>query len=511
MRHRALSESFSVLAVRSKQLTGNGSSRYYATATTVQDAKPFDSIPGLSSLPIIGPMHHFLPVIGEFGRHANFFDMTGALHKKFGPMVKMDGIFARANAVFLFDPDLIDQVYRSQESNPLRPGFETSEYFREVLKKDTFEGVYGLTTAQGAKWRDFRTKVNPALLKLKLVRVYTPPLDEIAQDFVERLKQLKDDSTYLVDNFLYEVTRWSLESVALVGLGSRLGCITDDLTPDHPASKLMQCAKDILKLSFKVEFLPNPWKYIATPSFNKLMKTYDTQWDISTMYINEARKRIDARGHDIPEEDKSIIEKLLAIDERVAISMANEMLLAGIDTVAFTTTNVLYHLAINPDKQEKLREEIRSDDKHKRYLKACLKEALRIWHVVPSNLRRTDKDFVVGGYHIPPGVDVIAPNQYLSRLEKYYPRPNEYIPERWLADKSDPLYYGNAHPMVTLPFGFGIRSCIGRRIAELEIELLLARVIDEFKFTWDGPPLKVVSHIINSIEKPFYFKIESAK
>lgn len=43
--------------------------------------------------------------------------------------------------------------------------------------------------------------------------------------------------------------------------------------------------------------------------------------------------KINARGHDVPDEDKSIIEKLFAIDEKVAVMMANEMLLAGIDTV----------------------------------------------------------------------------------------------------------------------------------------------------------------------------------
>lgn len=52
------------------------------------------------------------------------------------------------------------------------------------------------------------------------------------------------------------------------------------------------------------------------------------------MYINQAKKAINDRAYDIPEEDKSMIEKLLAIDPKVAIMMGNEMLLAGIDTVS---------------------------------------------------------------------------------------------------------------------------------------------------------------------------------
>lgn len=61
-----------------------------------------------------------------------------------------------------------------------------------------------------------------------------------------------------------------------------------------------------------------------------------TCFSISKIYIDQAQNKIKERGHDVPEEDKSIIEKLIAIDERVAILMANEMLMAGIDTVSYT-------------------------------------------------------------------------------------------------------------------------------------------------------------------------------
>lgn len=64
--------------------------------------------------------------------------------------------------------------------------------------------------------------------------------------------------------------------------------------------------------------------------------------------------------------------------------------------------SLLYHLAANQNVQDKLRQEIRSGNNQ--YLRACLKESLRIWHVVPANLRRTSKEHVVGGYAIPIGV-----------------------------------------------------------------------------------------------------------
>lgn len=88
-----------------------------------------------------------------------------------------------------------------------------------------------------------------------------------------------DQKELLQKEFELEITKWSLESVALVGLGARLGCLRDDLTEDHPARKLMKAARDMIDLSFKLEFMPSPWKYISTPNFKKLMKVFDTQWE----------------------------------------------------------------------------------------------------------------------------------------------------------------------------------------------------------------------------------------
>ncbi|XP_068633054.1 probable cytochrome P450 49a1 [Battus philenor] len=175
--------------------------------------------------------------------------------------------------------------------------------------------------------------------------------------------------------------------------------------------------------------------------------------------------------------------------------------------VTFTTISLLYNLATNPQVQEKLRMELQSEQPNQ-YLKACIKESLRLYTILPANLRRTTKEHIVAGYLIPKGIDVISPNEFLSKSEENYPEPMKYLPDRWLVDKSDPLHYGKAHPMTTLPFGFGVRSCIGRRIAEIEIETFIKQLLQDVRVTWDGPKLKVVTKLMNKLEKPFYFKFQ---
>lgn len=64
--------------------------------------------------------------------------------------------------------------------------------------------------------------------------------------------------------------------------------------------------------------------------------------------------------------------------------------------------------------------------------------------------------------------------------ENIFPENKKFIPERWLRQNKDddgscPQAKKNIHPFAFLPFGFGARACIGRRFAELEMEILLIR------------------------------------
>lgn len=74
---------------------------------------------------------------------------------------------------------------------------------------------------------------------------------------------------------------------------------------------------------------------------------------------------------------------------------------------------------------------------------------------------------------------VIFPHLVVSNTEEYFDKPDEFIPERWLKYESTggcPMHTKKIHPFVSLPFGYGRRSCLGRRFAEIELQILLAKV-----------------------------------
>lgn len=90
-----------------------------------------------------------------------------------------------------------------------------------------------------------------------------------------------------------------------------------------------------------------------------------------------------------------------------------------------------------------------------------------------------------------------------------FEQEDKFIPERWMKNNEDPKCPNakDVHPFAYLPFGFGSRMCIGRRFAELEIEVLTCRMVREFNIEWPHPDLKFKSITINLPDSPLKFKL----
>lgn len=113
------------------------------------------------------------------------------------------------------------------------------------------------------------------------------------------------------------------------------------------------------------------------------------------------------------------------------------------------------------------------------YLDAVIKEVHRVRPTVPNVVRRLAEPFDLGSWQLPEGA-VVSPAIYLvHRRSDLYPEPSSFRPERFLDGKA-PSY-------TWLPFGGGVRRCIGASFATLEMEEVLGAVFTGLKLRTADP------------------------
>lgn len=97
----------------------------------------------------------------------------------------------------------------------------------------------------------------------------------------------------------------------------------------------------------------------------------------------------------------------------------------------------------------------------------------------------------------------------LHHDENHFKRANEFMPERWLKDgipNACPEAKAS-NPFVYLPFGFGPRSCAGKRLAELEINVLITRILKQFRVEYNYGPLEYRQSFVLSPISDLKFKM----
>lgn len=195
-----------------------------------------------------------------------------SINEEFGPLAKLPGMFGNRDIIFTFDPKDFELVYRTEGVWPQRLGLETFTYYRKKVRPEIFHNMGGLLSEQGKEWADLRSKVNPVMLQPKTVKTYIPPTDEVAIDFLTHVIAKRDVNNELAADFGNDLNKWSLESIGLIALDQRLGVFADN---DPRAQVLVKSVKDFFELTYELEVLPSLWKYISTPKFRQLMKTFD--------------------------------------------------------------------------------------------------------------------------------------------------------------------------------------------------------------------------------------------
>ncbi|KAI8507297.1 hypothetical protein Bbelb_146770 [Branchiostoma belcheri] len=482
-----------------------------STATADEQAapeeavRPFEEIPGPKGLPFIGTSLDYSP-FGRFPIHTKLGHSTIERYQTYGKIYR-EKLGPRRHTVFVCDPKDIATVFRSDGRFPERPIINALNTYRAVRKKPK-----GLANLQGEEWRRVRSSVNKDMMRPKSVGVYAPMQDEVSRDLAGLIQTAvrKGDSSGQVNNFMNLMRKWGLESLSLVVLGKRLGCLTlDHLAEDSDAQRMISAILEFFVYFTKLEMSPPVFKYISTPAWKKFVRASDTMYGIAEKMVGE--KVAELRKMEAPPEETDFLLNLLSqkdmtMDEAVMTSI--ELITAGVDSTANTLAFNLYCLAKNPAAQQKLYEEITEvvppgqpiDDRvlnKMHYLRAVVKETFRLYPTTFSNARTLTRDVVLSGYRVPAKTQIMMAHNVISRQPEYYPEPESYIPERWLRTESSTNVQTFAH----LPFGYGPRMCVGRRFAEQELFLGLTRIIQKFHVGWDGDDMKQIFKMFNTPDR----------
>ncbi len=145
------------------------------------------------------------------------------------------------------------------------------------------------------------------------------------------------------------------------------------------------------------------------------------------------------------------------------------LLVAGHETTATALAWALERLAATPRVLDELIAE-RDAGAGDEYLDAVVRETLRLRPVIPAVVRKLQAPMEFGGWELPAGVH-IAPSIYLlHRRPDLYPQPLEFRPERFLGD-------GRPGTYEWIPFGGGVRRCLGASFATLEMKAVLGAAL----------------------------------
>ncbi|WRH72021.1 MAG: cytochrome P450 [Erythrobacter sp.] len=229
--------------------------------------------------------------------------------------------------------------------------------------------------------------------------------------------------------------------------------------------------------------------------FTKMKKGVDGRAFLVDYFTRETlRRRAEGGGQDMFSQFATATREdgsLLPVDE--VVDHMNFLMMAAHDTITSSATSLIYHLATNPEWQEKVREEIFAvtggpdgdgnprpldyDDLAKLDLtEMAFKESLRMIPPVPSMPRRALREFEYGGYRIPAGAMVGINIYWTHHSEEYWENPFTFDPLRFTPDK-----VRARHKYAWVPFGGGAHMCLGLHFAYMQVKILLAQLLQRYR------------------------------
>ncbi|XP_025206883.1 probable cytochrome P450 6a13 [Melanaphis sacchari] len=456
---------------------------YYYTTSTYDTWRKLN-VPYAKPVPIFGN------IFKMFTGLEHQVDTFGRIYKQF-PDNKFCGFYQMSTPFLMIrDPELINTMLVKDFSYFTDHGIDVNPLVNIMARSLFF--------ATGQKWKIMRQKLSLGFTSSKLKGTHEQ-IQECSDQLIDCIRE-KSKITEGIE--IHElVGNSATDVIGTCAFGMKLDTIYND------NSSFRKNVKKLFKPSGKVIFLQI--LEVLFPKIIKFLKLQTSPVDIDAINffhsvfgeVIEYRTKNNVVRNDLTQtlmkarqdlvinSDYKGEEKYCELD-----IIANAMLLfsAGSETVTATASFCFYELALNKNIQDRLRAEIISsqikygkqfnneflEDLH--YADMVLDETHRKYTIITALLRGATQNYKVPGESliIEKGQKILIPIHSIHHDPKYYPNPHIFNPERFTAEEKSKRPSGTF-----LPFGDGLRHCIGKRFAELELKIILSKILSKFEIT----------------------------
>ncbi len=424
-----------------------------------------------------------LPLVGEM--KSDILGLLQRLHTQHGDIVHLQ--IANQAIYTLFSPELIRDAIVTH----------ADDFVRHERVMDVFSLIYGdnVMTTEADTWKRQRRILTPGFAPKKITGYTRLMAQATADSFSAALPQAEGESLVVdVDRFM---TKLTMDVILRVLFSYKASEQESNQIADAVRSLEHQSARELMWPMTPPDWLPFPGsrkkrqdKALLDGLIQRQIQARRAAGDQHADSADYLAMLLTAQDQEQQSDASPSMLNNQEIHDNCAVIFA-----AGHDTTAAALTWWLGLMTQHPDYADKVREEIQQTIGDREptaeeltgftWLNATIKETMRICPSVVSLFnRRAIRDSQVGEWHIPKGATVSVPIWNIHHDPRYYPEPDKFQPERFLADA--PKIPRGAY----LPFGVGPHICIGQHLAMLEMAQICAALLRQFNFEFiDGQTL----------------------
>ncbi|XP_050532424.1 cytochrome P450 315a1, mitochondrial isoform X2 [Daktulosphaira vitifoliae] len=442
-------------------------------------------IPVVRGLPLVGTTFSIIAAGGGRKLH-EYIDKQ---HKKYGPVFREK--FVSVDAIWISNPNDMKLIFAQE-----------GKYARHVLPEawllynETYGQQRGLYFMDGEEWWTYRKILNKFLFS-EINNNYIFESSKLILN--EILKEWENNNDGLIQHLEADLYKISISFMVAYLVGNAFKSCRKEILSD--INNLAHNIQEIFKNSVKFTVIPaKTAKLFKLKIWNDFVKSVND----SMKYANNlVTKLMEYEGDGLLKSISSIHN----ISDDMIKRLIIDFILAAGDTTAYSTQWTLYSLGLHPIIQDNLRQSLCTNNFWENdYLNNILKEVLRLYPLAPFLTRILSNDTFLTHHVIPAHSLVILSMFSSSRNEKYFKNSNEFKPDRWLRLENN-KYCGVNEPFASLPFGFGARSCIGQKMAHIQMCSTISECIKKYKIK-TMKPVSIVLDLITVPDEQIQLKLQ---